>query len=408
MTQEEIHTAAPDPIPESVPEENFDPHRFEAEPKRKPNKTIVVILVIFVVLMTLIGSSVFITKKYLSSYMTERAEKRAEEKAKKEAEEDQGRKGKQFGSVPVALPPALPIAFKTDTSIAPVEGTVAAEAAAPATAAEAATPAPAPAPPPPPGLMDDEAKSDTAAGGGASAAQDIAGLAGMNGGGNQPRANNVQQLAQQQSQQAPVTSTPQVSAANLGDRSYLLARGSFIPCVLQTQLVSTIQGSSTCVLPQNIYSDDGKVLLLEKGSSIIGQYKSDLKTGDNRIAVLWQRIKTTSGVVIDVDSPAADQVGANGMPGFIDNHWMERIGAAFLLSLVDNAVQIQVAKESQGSSNTSGSVSSPYSTASSLSEKVLDSTINIPPTLYKNRGERVMVFVNRDLWFNNVYKLTKR
>jgi type IV secretion system protein VirB10 len=394
MTQEEIQTAEP--------EENFDPHRFDAEPKRKSNKTVVVILVIFVVLMTLIGSSVFITKKYLSSYMTERAEKRAEEKAKKEAEEDQGRKGKQFTNIPVAAPAALPIAFgKTqEGSAAPAEGAVAATTPPPA------EPAPPP-PPPPPGLMDDEIKSDVVAGGGAAAVQGLPG-AGLPGASTQPRAKTVEQLAQQQAQEAPLTSTLQVTAANLGDRSYLLARGSFIPCVLQTQLVSTIQGNSTCVLPQNVYSDDGKVLLLEKGSSIIGQYKSDLKTGDNRIAVLWQRIKTANGVVIDVDSPAADQVGANGMPGFVDNHWMERIGAAFLLSLVEDAVQIQVAKESQGSSGSTSSPSATYSTTTSLSEKVLDSTINIPPTLYKNRGDRVMVFVNRDLWFNNVYKLTQR
>lgn len=388
MTQEENQT--------EEPEESFDPHRFSAEPKRKPNKTIVVILVIFVMVMTLLGASVYITKKYLSTFMSERAEKRAEEKLKKEAEEDNGRKNKQFAEIPVALP-ALPVALKGQ------EGEPTADGAIPLVPlGETAAKAP-PAPPPPPGLMDDEAVLET---GNANGAVPVtSGLLGTATSG--PRARNVQELAQQQSQQAPLTSTQQVSAENLGNRSYLLARGAFIPCVLETQLISNIGGSSSCVLPQNIYSDDGKVMLLEKGSTLVGQYQSNLKNGDVRIAILWQRIKTATGVVIDVDSPAADQVGVMGAAGYVDNHWFERIGAAFLLSLVDSAVKIQVAQESRGGTTNSPSYASP-DTTSSLAGKVLDSTINIPPTMYKNRGDRLMVYVNRDLWFNNVYKLTQR
>jgi len=219
---------------------------------------------------------------------------------------------------------------------------------------------------------------------------------------------NVQELANKIAESAPLTNTSQVSAANLGNRSYLLARGAFMPCVLETQLVSNIAGYASCILPQRIYSDDGKVVLLEKGSKIIGQYQNTVKNGDVRIAILWQRIKSATGVVIDVDSPAADGVGAMGAPGYVDNHWMERIGAAFLLSMVDDVIKMEVAKrqnEKQGQNNTVLLPTSSISTSKSLSEKVLESTINIPPTIYKNRGERLMVYVNRDLWFDSVYHI---
>lgn len=225
----------------------------------------------------------------------------------------------------------------------------------------------------------------------------------------QARPKSIQEFAKR----APgaLTTTGQALAVNLGNRSYLLARGASIPCTLQTQLNSNVPGPAKCLVSQNIFSDDGKVLLVERGSSIDGEYKSTLKTGDSRLAVLWSRIKTPNGVVIDVESPATDSVGSVGIDGEIDNHWMQRIGAAFMLSLVDDAIQLQTAKQGAQSAGANGAAR-PYTsttgTTKSIAEKVLESTINIAPTLTRNRGARLMVLVNRDLWFDQVYELSAR
>lgn len=371
------------------PADNFDPHRFSAEPRRRPNRTVVSIVILFIVLMTLIGASVVITKGYVSDYMAERAEQRKEEKEIKKVEEEVGRKGKVFAEAPVGLPAGF-----GETGDAAAGDTLA--GAIPvlrgrggASAGAGPVEAPPPPPPPRPSLMAPSTPAATAAGDEAA-----------------PPA-TVEQLAAAQASTAPLSATAQASAAKLGDRSMLLARGAFIPCVLETQLVSNLGGQASCILPQHVYSDDGKVVLMEKGSSIVGTYQNSVRSGDTRIAILWQRIKTANGVVIDVDSPAADQVGVAGAPGVLDNHWPERIGAAFLLSLVEDAVAIEIAKSSRGNNNGNVGNNTVNSTAN-LSEKVLESTINIPPTLYKNRGDRLMVFVNRDLWFNRVYALRQQ
>ncbi|MGJ7523699.1 type IV secretion system protein VirB10 [Variovorax sp. LT1P1] len=224
----------------------------------------------------------------------------------------------------------------------------------------------------------------------------------------------VQAMAKSKGSGKPPTSTDQASAAQLGDRSFVLARGSWIPCVLETQLNSSVAGNTSCVVPENVYSDDGKALLVEKGSRAQGAYGNSLKTGDQRIAVQWSRIKTTRGIVIDVDSPATDGVGTAGAGGYVDNHWIDRIGAAVLLSLVDDALAYGIAdaqNKNSSSQNSQGTnVYIPTNSIGStrkLSEKILDSTINIAPTLYKNRGDRIMIFVNRDLWFDSTYQLVK-
>lgn len=232
------------------------------------------------------------------------------------------------------------------------------------------------------------------------------GTAGQTGGTSQPRPKSIQEQARRSAGNT-LTATAQALAANLGNRNYLLARGGSIPCTLQTQLNSNVPGPVRCITSQDIYSDDGRVLLVEKGSGIDGEFRNTLKNGDSRIAILWNRIKTPNGVVIDIDSPAADSVGTTGVNGHVDNHWWERIGAAVLLSLVDDAISFQTAKQGAEASQASGNTTSPYQattgTTKGIAEKVLDSTINIAPTLTKNRGERLLVMVNRDLWFDQVY-----
>ena len=44
-------------------------------------------------------------------------------------------------------------------------------------------------------------------------------------------------------------------------------------------------------------------------------------------------------------------------------------------------------------------------TRDTVAEKVLDSTINIPPLIYQNQGGIVGIYVARDVDFSSVYEL---
>ena len=113
--------------------------------------------------------------------------------------------------------------------------------------------------------------------------------------------------------------------------------------------------------------------------------------------------------MINLNSPGADDLGTSGLPGIVDNHWWERIGAAFMLSIVEDAIAYQTAK----SSNTNGAggvavYQSTSQTGNDMATKVLESTINIKPTLYKTQGDRSTIYVARDLDFGSVYALRPR
>lgn len=201
------------------------------------------------------------------------------------------------------------------------------------------------------------------------------------------------------------TQTPPRTAGFIGNRNFILAKGSFIDCALQTRLDSTIPGMTACVITRNIYSDNGKVLLLERGATVSGEYQSNMKQGMARIGVLWNRIKTPNGVIINLDSPGTDPLGGAGVPGYIDTHFWERFGGALMLSIVDDVAQYAV-DQAEGGDTDKGQTINFSGTAEStqdMATEALKNTINIPPTLYKNQGEKVGIYIARDLDFSSVY-----
>lgn len=199
--------------------------------------------------------------------------------------------------------------------------------------------------------------------------------------------------------------TPMVQAARLSDLNLLLPKGRTIDCGMSMRIISTLAGQASCIVTQNVYSANGKVLLIERGSEAVGEYRSGVSIGQKRLFVLWNRIITPGGVVINLNSPGADELGSTGLTGKVDNHWFERIGSAFLLSTIQDAIQYEIATQQSSSGNTTLVFGNTAQAGNQMAEKVLEVTINIPPTIYKNQGDRAVIYVARDLDFSNVYRL---
>ena len=202
------------------------------------------------------------------------------------------------------------------------------------------------------------------------------------------------------------SATPRVAASMLGNRSLTLPKGTAFTCALKTKIISATSGFVSCQVQRNVFSDDGRVLLVERGSHMDGEYRiASMRPGTVRIPVLWTRIRTPNGVTVDIDSPGTGQLGESGIDGYVDNRWFERIGAAMLLSLIDDSVKLVI--QNQANDTQANTVVLPSTTAntSKLAEKVLDSTINIPPLIYQNQGGIVGIYVARDVDFSSVYEL---
>ena len=195
--------------------------------------------------------------------------------------------------------------------------------------------------------------------------------------------------------------TPAVNAQVLPTRRMLLPKGAFLDCTLETALDSTLPGMTTCILATDAFSADGSVVLLERGTKLVGETRGQVRQGSARVYVLWTEARTSKGVVVPLASPGTDELGRAGLPGRVDRHFMERFGAAILVSVIDGAIQAEVASQR---GNGSTVVVDPSGSRDIMTE-ILRSTINIPPTVVKPQGDRIQVLVARDLDFRSVYEL---
>jgi type IV secretion system protein VirB10 len=200
------------------------------------------------------------------------------------------------------------------------------------------------------------------------------------------------------------TQTPTAKAALLTNRPYLLPKGRQIDCAMTTRTISEVSGFSSCIVTSNVYSEDGRTLLIERGSEVQGEYGALMRRGQRRLFVLWDRLRTPQGVTMNLASPAADGLGTMGLPGHVDNRWFERIGSALLLSIVLDEVNLSQ-RDRYGSSEDEDDYARTRATGSSALEMVLADSINIPPVLYANQGARVSIYAARDIDFSGVYAI---
>ncbi len=192
---------------------------------------------------------------------------------------------------------------------------------------------------------------------------------------------------------------PLARAARLPDRNTLLVAGTVLPCVLQTAMDTATPGYVSCLIPRDVYSDNGAVVLMEKGARVLGEYRSGMKQGQTRLFVLWTRAVTPTGVAVDLASPASDALGRAGFDGDLDTFFWKRFGGALMLSIVGNAATAAAAHGNSGTINVV-----PPDTAGIA----LQNSINIPPVLRKPQGAEVTIFVAQDIDFSGVYALQAR
>jgi len=195
--------------------------------------------------------------------------------------------------------------------------------------------------------------------------------------------------------------TPAVPAALLPTQRFLLPEGSFIDCTLETAIDSTLPGMTTCITAADTYGADGKVVLLERGTKLVGETRGEVRQGQARVFVLWTQARTPTGVVVPLASPGTDELGRAGLPGAVERHFWQRFGAAMLITLIDGAVQAGV----QASAGGGGTVIYAPGASQDVLTEVLKETVAIAPTVTKRNGDRIQVLVARDLDFRPVYEL---
>lgn len=190
---------------------------------------------------------------------------------------------------------------------------------------------------------------------------------------------------------------------------YELRAGGVIPATLQTGINSDLPGQITAIVAQDVRDTArGKYVLIPQGSRLVGTYGADVKYGQERVMVAWQRIVWPDGKALDIGAmPGSDGAGYAGFQDQVDSHFWRMFASALLLSSITGG--IAYSQDSQAHGDNQATVSGAMSQAlgqqlGQLSEEMIRKQMNVAPTIEIRPGYRFNVQVTKDLTFNAPYR----
>ncbi|PJR12826.1 type IV secretion system protein VirB10 [Sinorhizobium meliloti] len=207
-----------------------------------------------------------------------------------------------------------------------------------------------------------------------------------------------------------------------------IPQGTMIRGTLETALNSDLAGMVKGIVREDVYSFDGRRILIPAGSSLIGEYKSGIERGQERVFIVWTRMIRGDGVSVQLGSYGTDRLGRSGMTGKVDRKYWERFGPPALMTMIGGAAQYVATlgqRETQYITivNSDGSVTRiPQDNGDSsedrareiaaetiasgiqqMAAEAFEDTRSIRPTIHIPQGSDINVFVTRDLDFSDLY-----
>lgn len=188
-----------------------------------------------------------------------------------------------------------------------------------------------------------------------------------------------------------------VRAEQIADPSRTIVQGTILEGVLETAINTDLPGAIRAVLTEDVVSYDGSTTLLPRGTRLIGSYSANVKIAQRRALIAWSRAVTPAGTSVALGGIGADALGRSGQTGHVDTHFWERFGSAALISIF--ALGPQFAIDNETDEDVADAIDAMGGDLESTSRSALDAYLRIPPTINVDQGDRLTIFVNRDLVF---------
>ncbi|GLP31419.1 hypothetical protein HpBGD84_14500 [Helicobacter pylori] len=224
--------------------------------------------------------------------------------------------------------------------------------------------------------------------------------------------------------------TSPVKQAFIGksDPTFVLAQYTPIEITLTSKVDATLTGIVSGVVAKDVWNMNGTMILLDKGTKVYGNYQS-VKGGTpimTRLMIVFTKAITPDGVIIPLaNAQAAGMLGEAGVDGYVNNHFMKRIGFAVIASVVNSFLQTapiialdKLIGLGKGRSERTPefnyalgqAINGSMQSSARMSNQILGQLMNIPPSFYKNEGDSIKILTMDDIDFSGVYdvKITNK
>lgn len=184
------------------------------------------------------------------------------------------------------------------------------------------------------------------------------------------------------------TAAQSSKATRAGKFGLMIAQGKIIDVILETAINSDLQGMLRAVVSRDVYAEAGDMVLIPRGSRLIGGYSFDSNIAKARVTINWNRVILPHGIDIAISSPGTDELGRAGVGGIVDNKVTSALFSSILLAgvSVGSAVLGQKASnlvDTLSAADTVKSITATEIDISPLKDIIGEEAKNIPSDKWK-------------------------
>ncbi len=186
---------------------------------------------------------------------------------------------------------------------------------------------------------------------------------------------------------------------------YEIREGTLVEAYLVTGVHSDLPGEVVAQVSRNVYdSETQQVVLVPRGTRLIGTYDNQIAVDQSRLLVAWTRMVFPDGRSVTLPGLGSkDGAGASGLTGRVNRHYWQAFGNAMMLAVVGGSLAYATSRSRPPGGTfaypspgemMAGSVATELSR---VATEMLRGNVNRRPTIQIAAGTRFNVFMNGDL-----------
>ncbi len=208
------------------------------------------------------------------------------------------------------------------------------------------------------------------------------------------------------------------------DMSEMILEDKPIPAVLARPVYGSDSGGFsngvplTAIVERNVFSEEGRNIIIPAGSRIIGELGGEVGTGGVsggaiKMQIAWRRLIRPDGSQWQFQAQTADAQGRLGALAYLDEQLLKKYTMPIVASSIENAIAYSMATgttTNNGSSTTEDARAQAAADArqnfqeqiNRIVEEIMDRKSNIQPVTYMPAGTRIIIYPGTDLWLNSI------
>lgn len=177
-----------------------------------------------------------------------------------------------------------------------------------------------------------------------------------------------------------------------------------LPAVLTYQIDTRQTVTAVAMIDRDVYGSSGRTVVIPRGTKVIGQVRGG---ATDRVGIAWTQLIRPDGVRFIFDGDSGDAMGRGGVPGRINNRYLQRYGYSLLPSLAGAGLTAALGGQTTQSNGVAGNQQSQDARAvaaqilqqplNRIAQDIYQKKSNIPVQITIPAGTRITIWSVADL-----------